>query len=100
MRMRALKTMNRAHSVMRKSAPFPLSAVAKMLAFQNDRKVSLTCIEKEIVECRKLSLIRERDRRVDGCCIRGSPNSKKSCSHFGNIEHCDCLKGVGCTHQQ
>ena len=49
-RMRALKTMNRAHSVMRKSASFPLSAVAKMLAFQNDRKVSITCIEIEIVE--------------------------------------------------
>lgn len=39
-RTRALQTMNRAHSVARKSIPFPLSAVAEMLAFPNPRKVS------------------------------------------------------------
>lgn len=39
-RTRALRTMNRAHSVVRKPTPFPLSTVAKMLAFPNPRKVS------------------------------------------------------------
>lgn len=39
-RTRALRTMNRAHSVAKKPFRFPLSAVARMLAFPNPRKVS------------------------------------------------------------
>ena len=41
-RIQALKTMNRAHSVAKKPVSFPLSAVAKMLAFPNAMKVSLS----------------------------------------------------------
>ena len=39
-RTQALKTINRAHSVVRKPTPFPLSQVANMLAFPDARKVS------------------------------------------------------------
>ena len=50
----ALKTLNRAHSIAKKSAPFPLSVVARMLAFPNDRKVSGR--KSHMTETSKLSL--------------------------------------------